>query len=333
MPLKRPSPPRTLPSPPAKRARLPSPLEENPLRFRREPSGTIQISTWNVAGLATCNSKKWDYGFRKYVEAEDATVLCLTEVNEKDPEPLFEHDPNFEFLRARYPYRYWASKVAVLSKIAPIAPAVYGYPDGTRYEQADGRARICTLEFKECYLVTTYVPNSGAEFKRLDRRQDWAADFEPHIRSLDAKKPVIWCGDFNVIRTTTPTSNLTNDLQYTQLLGKAAGTHPIERELHERLVGDDQPMLMNPRRPGPKFVDVWRLIKGKDWKQYTYYGKKMGGWRLDGFIVSERFLYRIRKCEIRQEVRNQFFAPKASIGRGALSDHWPVMLSLEMEEL
>lgn len=44
--------------PPPKRAKL-EPLPDNPLRFWREPSGTTQISTWNVAGLATCNAEKW----------------------------------------------------------------------------------------------------------------------------------------------------------------------------------------------------------------------------------------------------------------------------------
>ncbi|GAA5892248.1 hypothetical protein JCM6882_003621 [Rhodosporidiobolus microsporus] len=333
MGTKRPGSTRNSASPPPKRRRPADPLEDNPLSFpRREPLDTIQISTWNVAGLATCNSKKWGYGFRMYVEAEDPTVLAITEVKEQDPEAVFEQDPNFEFLRARYPYRFWAPQVAIVSKIPPIAPAVYGFPDGKRYDSVDGAARAITLEFKECFLVATYVPNSGAEFKRLDRRKNWAADFEPHIRALDAKKPVIWTGDFNVIRTTTPTSKVSNDLQWPENMGKWAGTHPVERELHERLVGE-QPELKNPRRPGPKFVDVWRLIKGKDWRQYTHSSKKLGGWRLDGFIVSERFLHRVRKCEIRQEVKRKYFPPKDSVGIGALSDHWPVWLSLEMEEL
>jgi exonuclease III len=54
---------------------------------------------------------------------------------------------------------------------------------------------------------------------------------------------------------------------------------------------------------------------------------------VDGFILSERFLYRVRKCEIRQEVKYKFWADKDVMGRGALSDHWPVWLSLEMAEL
>ncbi|GAA5837299.1 hypothetical protein JCM11251_004958 [Rhodosporidiobolus azoricus] len=333
MPPKRVNSARNSASPPPKRPKPTEPLEDNLLTFpRREPHDTIQIATWNVAGLATCNARKWDYGFRMYVEAEDAHILAITEVKEQDPEAFFEQDPNFEFLRARYPYRFWAPQVAIVSKIPPIAPPVFGFPDGKRYDKKDGEARALTLEFKECFLLATYVPNSGAGFAKLERRKDWAADFEPYIRSLDARKPVIWTGDFNVIRTTTPTSKTSNDLQWPENFGKFSGTHPIEREMHERLVGE-QPELQDPRRPGRLFVDVWRLIHGKDWRQYTYWGKKMGGWRLDGFILSERFLHRVRKCEIRQEVKRKFWPEKDVVGRGACSDHWPVWLSLELEEL
>lgn len=229
------------------------------------------------------------------------------QVNEKDAEAVFEAHENFEFLRARYPYRYWSSRVAVLSKLEPIG-SVYGFPEGKKYDPEDARARepyrshrvasaqpdaldsgtgTITLEFKECFLLATYVVNAGAEFKNLDKRKAWAEDFEPYIRSLDAKKPVIWtgedygrspqrqahisssAGDFNVIRTTTPTSTESNDLQWgPQVFGKYSGTSQFEREAHERLLGD-QPWLEHPRRPGPKFVDVWRLIKGEKWRQYT----------------------------------------------------------------
>ncbi|GAA5984955.1 hypothetical protein JCM10908_002466 [Rhodotorula pacifica] len=309
------------------------PLPDNPLVFYREPKGTTQISTWNVAGLASCNAEKWKFGFRLYVEAEDPHILAITEVNEQDPSSLFETDPNFEFLRLRYPYRFWSRKVAIVSKFKPVSPPIYGFPEGTRYPAEDARDRALTLEFESCFLLATYVPNSGAEFKQLPRRQNWAADFEPFLRSLDEKKPVIWTGDFNVVRAISPERpNETNDLQWSQNWGKVAGTHQVERDAHERLLGP-QPWLKDPKRPGPLFVDIWRLIHGPDWRQYTHSSKKLGGWRIDGFIVSERFLWRIRKCEIRQDVKRKFWPAKDVVKLGALSDHWPVWLSLEMESL
>jgi hypothetical protein len=44
----------------SKRARNgPGTLPDNPLVLFKEPSGTTQIATWNVAGLRSCNAEKW----------------------------------------------------------------------------------------------------------------------------------------------------------------------------------------------------------------------------------------------------------------------------------
>ncbi|GAA5922847.1 hypothetical protein JCM1841_003760 [Sporobolomyces salmonicolor] len=294
--------------PPLKRPRLDNDaLPNNPLKRKlrpREPRDTVQISTWNVAGLYSCNAEKWKFGFRLYVEAENPHVLAITEVNEKDAANVFEKDDNFAFLRERYPYRYWSPKVAVLSKFKPIAPPLYGFPEGTKCDrEVEAESRAITLEFKEIFLLATYVPNSGANFQSLDRRKKWNADFEPHIRALDAKKPN-W--------------------------GHLAGTHEDEINAHERLLGV-QEELRYPRRPGRRFVDVWRLINGEGRREYTHTSKAHGGWRLDSFIVSERLLYRVRKCKIRYAVKEEFFPAPDIVRLGALSDHWPVWLSLEME--
>jgi hypothetical protein len=38
--------------------------------------------------------KRAQFGFRLYVEAEDPHILAITEVNEQDPDAVFETDPN-----------------------------------------------------------------------------------------------------------------------------------------------------------------------------------------------------------------------------------------------
>ena len=42
------------------------------------------------------------------------------------------------------------------------------------------------------------VPNAGEKLKRLDFKQAWDVDFKDYIKKLDAKKPVVLCGDLNV---------------------------------------------------------------------------------------------------------------------------------------
>ncbi|GAA6061727.1 hypothetical protein JCM10212_000460 [Sporobolomyces blumeae] len=330
------------PSPSSKRRRIEHlSLADNPLegKFRREPEDTVQISTWNVAGLATCNLEKWNFGFRRYVEAEDPHIISITEVKQTNPEVYFEQAEDFAFLRERYPYRYWSYSSAIVSKFKPVAPPIFGFPDGTEFDKDEGRERVVTLEFKECYVLGAYVPNSGHHFQYLDRRRRWNADFEPFIRALDAKKPVIWTGDFNVVRpytTPRPPDVPANewhspDLQWQAVnWRKLAGTHEDEIKAHERLLGPQEELLF-PRRPGRKFVDVWRLIKGEGERRYSHTSKKYGGFRIDGFIVSERLLPRVRNCYIRYSFKKAFWPERDVVGRGAPSDHIPVWLSLEME--
>lgn len=45
------------------------------------------------------------------------------------------------------------------------------------------------------------VPNAGSGLKTLPEKEKWNRAFEKYLRTLDAKKPVIWCGDLNVVAT------------------------------------------------------------------------------------------------------------------------------------
>ena len=44
----------------------------------------------------------------------------------------------------------------------------------------------------------TDVPNAGQGLKRLGFKQEWDVDLREYMKKLDAKKPVILCGDLNV---------------------------------------------------------------------------------------------------------------------------------------
>ena len=42
------------------------------------------------------------------------------------------------------------------------------------------------------------MPNAGQGLKRLSFKQEWDVDLRDYMKKLDAKKPVILCGDLNV---------------------------------------------------------------------------------------------------------------------------------------
>lgn len=65
----------------------------------------------------------------------------------------------------------------------------------------DEEGRIITAEYEKFYLVCVYVPNAGNKLVTLPKRLRWNKLFEAHLKKLNAKKPVIICGDMNVAHT------------------------------------------------------------------------------------------------------------------------------------
>lgn len=65
-------------------------------------------------------------------------------------------------------------------------------------EEHDHEGRVITAEFPEYYVITCYTPNSQNELARLDYRMEWEDAWRAYLKGLDEKKPVIFCGDFNV---------------------------------------------------------------------------------------------------------------------------------------
>ncbi|GAA5848667.1 hypothetical protein JCM8547_004590 [Rhodosporidiobolus lusitaniae] len=280
---------------------VPDPLEP----FARPAEGAVRVSAFNVAGLRASEKK----GFSRYVEAEDADILIVTET--KTPEIKLDS------LDSRYEYRYWGDSkkkgqagTAVFSKIKPL-DVVYGIPGDARdIFHEDSAGRCVALEFKTCYMVGTYVPNAGAALKTMPEKKAWNAAFERYLRELDGKKPVIWCGDLNVVATEKDIRNWKTNYN------KSAGCTDDE-------IAGFNSQLNPPEDSGhEKLVDVWRHQNPEQEGHYSYYSYKFKcrekgiGWRLDYVVVSERLLSKVKACEMRQEI-------------WGASDHIPLILDIE----
>lgn len=99
----------------------------------------------------------------------------------------------------------------MLTKKKPIS-----VKNGIGIEEHDKEGRCITLEYESFYLVATYIPNAGEKDKdtkmpkkysqefsvynvsSLSKRLKWDEEFQKYLKDLDAKKPVVWCGDLNV---------------------------------------------------------------------------------------------------------------------------------------
>ena len=189
------------------------------------------------------------------------------------------------------------SGTAIFTKKEPISVSY-----GIGIEEHDHEGRVITLEFEDFYFITCYTPNSQNELKRLDYRMTWEDDFQAYLQRLDAKKPVIVCGDLNVAHQEI-------DLKNPKTNRRNAGFTVEEREKFTALLNKG-------------FIDTFRTLYPEQitysWWSYRFRAReKNAGWRIDYFVTSQRLLERIKDAKIHTEIMG--------------SDHCPVELLLSEE--
>lgn len=172
---------------------------------------------------------------------------------------------------------------------------------GIGIDEHDKEGRIITLEYDNFYLVTCYTPNSQNELKRLPYRMQWEDDFREYLKTLDAKKPVVLCGDLNVAHNEIDLKNPKNNR-------KNAGFSDEERSKITELLGSG-------------FTDTFRYFYPDaegiySWWSYRFKAReKNAGWRIDYFITSKRINDKLKKAAIHTDVLG--------------SDHCPVEVDIE----
>lgn len=172
---------------------------------------------------------------------------------------------------------------------------------GIGIEEHDREGRVITLKYDNFYLVTCYTPNSQNELKRLPYRMQWDDDFREYLKTLDAKKPVVLCGDLNVAHNEI-------DLKNPKTNRKNAGFSDEERAKMTELLGSG-------------FTDTFRYFYPDaegiySWWSYRFKAReKNAGWRIDYFITSKRINDKLQKAAIHTDVLG--------------SDHCPVEVDIE----
>ena len=250
----------------------------------------MKLISWNVNGFRAVLGK----GFAEIFKTLDADIFCLQETKMQPGQAEFSPEGYFQYWYSAEKKGY--SGTAVFTKRKPLSVA---YGIGKEEHSHEGRA--ITLEFEEFYLVNVYTPNSQNELARLDYRMQWEDDLLAYLKELDAKKPVVYCGDLNVAHTEI-------DLKNPKTNRNSAGFSDAERAKMTQLLQSG-------------FVDTFRYFYPDVTGAYTWwsYFRKAratnAGWRIDYFIVSERLKDRMKDAVIYADVMG--------------SDHCPVGLELE----
>lgn len=251
----------------------------------------MKLISWNVNGLRAAVTK----GFMDSFEALDADMFCLQETK-LQPEQIQLELPGYE--------QYWNSAVkkgysgtAIFTRVKPLSVSY-----GIGIEEHDQEGRVITAEFENFYLVTCYTPNSQRELARLAYRMTWEDAFREFLLELDAKKPVILCGDLNVAHEEI-------DLKNPKTNRKNAGFTDEERAKMTELLASG-------------FTDTFRKLYPDTTDAYSwwsYMGKARDrnvGWRIDYFITSKSLDDQIVDAKIHPQIMG--------------SDHCPVELDIKL---
>ncbi|MCL4152153.1 UNVERIFIED_CONTAM: hypothetical protein GTU68_051440 [Idotea baltica] len=253
----------------------------------------MKILSWNVNGLRAAVKKD----FALNMKTLDADVICLQETKAQPDEviaALVEMTGYHIYPNSAEKKGY--SSTAILSK-----EKISNLTLDLGVEEHDNEGRVISAEFPEFYIVTAYVPNSGRKLVRLDYRMRWDQDLLKHIQNLQAKKPVILCGDLNVahqaIDLANPKSNYNKTAGYTQ----------------DEIDGFDHMLSSG-------FVDIYRSLNPDtikySWWSYMFNSRaKNVGWRLDYFMACPTLLAKVRECEILNDIYG--------------SDHCPILLEIQ----
>ena len=251
----------------------------------------MKFISWNVNGLRACLGKGW----QEFFDATNADFFCLQETKLQAGQIQLDLPGYKQYWN--YAEKKGYSGTAIFAKHEPLSVRY-----GLGVPELDTEGRMITLEYPNFYIATCYTPNAQRELARIDHRMAWDEAFRNFLSQLDKEKPVIVCGDLNVahqeIDLKNPKTNRGNAgfsdeerNSFTETL--ALGFTDTFRHLHPDVTG------------------------AYSWWSYMFKAReKNAGWRIDYFLVSDRWKEKITAATIHSDIFG--------------SDHCPVGLELDI---
>ena len=248
----------------------------------------MKFISWNVNGLRAIVQKG---DFLDFFNKIDADFFCLQETKLQDGQIELDLPGYHQYWN--YAVKKGYSGTAIFTKHEPISVSY-----GIGIEEHDQEGRVITLEYPEFYMITCYTPNAQNELARLDYRMTWEDAFREYLMALDAKKPVIICGDLNVAHKEI-------DLKNPKTNRHNAGFTDEERgKMTELLAAGFTDTFRH------FYPDVEQIFS---WWSYRFKAReKNSGWRIDYFITSASMNERLVDAKIHTDIFG--------------SDHCPVEL-------
>ena len=227
-------------------------------------------------------------GFMDFFEREDADIFAIQETKMQESQLEDSMKPEGYHLYMNSAEKKGYSGTLVYTKKEPLSVTYDIEGDETK------EGRVITLEFEDFYFVCAYVPNSKDGLTRLPYRMEWEEMLKKHLIKLDTIKPVIYTGDLNVAHEEI-------DIKNPQANRKNAGFSDEEREKMSELLSSG-------------FKDTFRelypeVVKYSWWSYRFKARERNAGWRIDYFLVSDRFMKNVKDSLIYDEIMGSDHCP------------------------
>ena len=321
----------------------------------------MKIISWNVNGIRsnivdTTTAKNKSERILEttsplgiIIERYNPDIVCFQETRlGPDNYSLFESSS----IKEAFPFQYWSSAskegarsgnrysgTSIWSKI----PALHATYELEGLDNKEGR--VIQLEFGECILINTYVPNAGSNWEY--RLNTWDPAINHHIKNLNIDKPdktVIYCGDNNIANK--------NDVWFGDILDKCLELEknktPIDNECLKTLTklvkskqryhsgkvilcGYSKPEQANFKQllEECELVDSYRYLYPTKIDKFSWFNARVPnclqtnkGWLIDRFLVSQKDQKKIEASDILYEIGTHR-------DKKLISDHLPILLRIK----
>jgi exodeoxyribonuclease-3 len=265
-----------------------------------------KVTTVNVNGLRAAAKK----GYREWLAATDADVVCLQEVRAEGhqlPDEVREPE-GWHTLYAPAADKGRAG-VALLTRREPERTRT-----GFGEEEFEDSGRYVEADLPGLTVASLYLPSGEVGTERQDQKERFMAAFLPYLRGLRERaaaegREVVVCGDWNIAHQEA-------DLKNWRANRRNSGFLPEEREWLSR--------VLDPADGG--YVDVVRALHPESagpYSWWSYRGRAFdndAGWRIDYAMATPGLAARARKAEVE----------RAACHEERWSDHAPVTVVFDV---
>lgn len=284
-------------------------------RKKKRKRNDMKLISWNIDSLnaALTSDSPRALLSRAVIETlvtENADILAIQETKlsatgptKKHLDVLASYFPNYEvtWRSSVEPARKGYAGTMFLYK-KDLTPNIT-FPEIDAPSTMDSEGRIITLEFDNFFVTQVYTPNAGDGLRRLADRQLWDVKYAEYLAQLDAQKPVLATGDYNVAHEEIDLANPASNRQ-------SPGFTDEERVGFTNLLARG-------------FTDTFRYLHGNIPERYTWWAQRSktskinnSGWRIDYWLTSNRVADKVTKSDM--------------IDSGPRQDHTPIVLEIDL---